>query len=200
MKPFNLVLTALAVFVGSSVPARADITYTVSMIGSGTFDGTSFSDADVDVFLTGDPAGVTQSGTVFFITGPLMVTVAGLGTDTYTAAGMVVDNQASNVHSLGVGFGGLDSPAFLGLFNSAFSTYALQGPLGPVTSSDLFGIGGSQATLGGLVSFSTSGPETFTAVETTPEPASWLLLGIGLAILPFLKRRAQSFLKSSAVL
>lgn len=120
-----------------------------------------------------------------------MVTVAGVGTDTFSTTGIVVDNQdQGGVHAIGVGLGDVDAPAFLGFFDPTFETYNLQSAIGPITSSDLFGVGGSYSTDNGSITLTVDNDqETFEADIVVPEPASLSLAALGIAALAVAIRR-----------
>jgi hypothetical protein len=185
MKRFA-VLAVVACLGGSALSGtgRADlITYTEQATASGSLGSTSFTNALVTLTFTGDTANVTQPRPGIFAnsTGTATVTVAGLGTATFTDAIEVFDVQRLSA----AGFadssaGGID---VLFSFNSVFASYDLTTPIGPASGSSSTSTGQPFGTdLGPLVFSSVAGTSTFTATTSTtatPEPASLTLLGVG---------------------
>lgn len=174
-------LRAAAVILGlvASASGRSEaafIMYTESAVGSGSLGGTAFTNALVTLTGTADTNNVTNPSTDLF-TNPLSsatVTVAGVGTATFTDAFQITLRRNAQV----AGFGDLTTNAFvLGNTNAAFATYDLRSPIGPLTGPSV-GLPGSVSgtTSGSLVINSAPGQATFTASpNAVPEPSSLTL-------------------------
>jgi hypothetical protein len=176
---FLAVVACLGVCALAGTGRAESITYTMKATGSGSLNGTPFTDAPVTLTLSGDTANVMGIGQSFLITGTATVTVAGV-TDTFKDPITVVVDQSGGQ----AGF--FDGLAILNTFNSAFNSYDLKTPIGPVT-------GGASGNAGNMVPLTPGGSfvwgaggvpgtSTFTATTqttTAPEPASLTLLGVG---------------------
>jgi hypothetical protein len=180
------VLTTLCCAAASAGP----ITFTETQNGIGSLGGKAFS-APVTIVLTSDTSTITGGSGVFFDIGPATVTVAGLGTATFT------DTMEAAV-SQGCPCAGIsDETTDLSVMfdtNSAFSTYDLSTAIGPLLgeSSGNSGLGFSTSMGAFILSSSLNNeehPATFTAatVGSVPEPATLGLLTAGIAL--FLIRR-----------
>lgn len=195
----RLILAAAAlVLVGEVTQAQADpVTYTISSAVSGTLGGTPFTDALVTVTLTGDTADITPGPTpytdVVVNAGNATVDVSGIGTATFTDSILIVDTL-SDTTIFGVpAVLFLDYTTGTGIMlqtGSVFTTYDLASSLGPITGSGGVASGSSMTpvfpTTDGDLTWDVGqslGPSTFTAVVTTPEPGSFVLLcGVVLAL------------------
>lgn len=188
-----LVAGLIATGILGGVASAASITYTESATVSGTFGGTPFTNALVTVTLTGNSANVMPGPTPFTDLvenpGTATVSVAGLGTGTFTDSIVIVSTLTDNV------LGGpvvlfLDNTTGTGIVlqeGSIFTTYGLQGPLGPLSGTGGVASGSSVTpvfpTTAGNLTWAIGqslGPTTFTAVGGVPEPGSIILLGTGL--------------------
>ena len=116
------------------------------------------------------------------------VTIAGVGTGTFTDDILVTVNQSG----LLAGFTDVTTDKFLlGNYNSAFATYDLQSSIGPTSGTAVanpvfFGTTGGQFLI-----ISVSTPATFSATTSAiPEPTSFVMLAIGVSgFLGFVHRR-----------
>ena len=184
----------LAVALSCSVAHATSITYSLTTTASGTFGGSPFTNAQVTLTLTGDTANVVPGPTpytdVVVNPGTATVNVSGLGTGTFTDSILIVDTL-SDLTIFGV-------PAVLILDNttntgivlqtgSAFTTYDLLTSLGPLSGTG--GVASGSAitpvfpTTAGDLTWTVGqslGDSTFTAVTTTPEPGTFVLVGSGL--------------------
>jgi hypothetical protein len=173
------------------------LTYSESFTGSGTFDGTAFSNQSVAISITADTADITSTGqspNIWLLQGPLTVSVNGLGSTLFTSTGgVVVNNGQGGVFAGELGLStDPNATAFFGIFNPAFQTYDVSTSFGPVTDAGTFGTGGSTSM--GSLSLSSFGAVTFDvtgAVTATPEPVTLLSTGIGLALLVLGYRRKR---------
>jgi hypothetical protein len=157
-------------------PAHAiPITYTVAGTATGALGASAFTNALVTVALVGDTSFVGLNS------GSATVTVAGVGTAVFTDTIAVTDNPSNP--SAQIADVTLNRLIF-GTNAPAFATYDLRGPIGPISGTALinaFAI--FPTTLGNFDMASVSGnTSTFTATtaSSVPEPASIVLLGIGL--------------------
>ena len=152
---------------GFAAPAAASpIEYTETATGSGTLNGTAFTNDLITITAFGDTTGVITVMPGFFVNPGIVATVTVSGvTDTLPNAVVFVIQGPP----LGPSAGFADSVqnlAILDTVDSAFSTYALNTAIGPITgpnfgqSSTATGSGGSFQILSppGLVN------STFTAV------------------------------------
>jgi hypothetical protein len=180
------VLTTLCCAAASAGP----ITFTETQLGIGSLGGTSFNNALVTLVLTTDTSTITGSG-IFYDIGPATVTVAGIGTATFTDTMEVFSNQGN--HAAGIEDAQPGMGDVLDVFNTAFGTYALNTAIGPLPGNPEGSPGQSFPTsLGAFILTSSANgdhPAMFaaTTVGSVPEPATLGLLTAGIAL--FLIRR-----------
>jgi hypothetical protein len=179
----SLLLTttaAAAVWMATIPPAGAAlITYTEETIGSGTLDGQAFTDADVLLTASGNTSNITHP-IPNLIRNALVagtVTVAGIGTDTFTGP-IEVEQQndvAVAILQAGVGF-------ILGTSTSdhAFAGYGLATSFGPIDGDSLLNPGHAFATSSGAFTLSSTDRTATFDASAVPEPVSAVLLVTGL--------------------
>jgi hypothetical protein len=174
-------------------PAHAiPITYTVAGTATGALGASAFTNALVTVALVGDTSFVGLNS------GSATVTVAGVGTAVFTDTIVVTDNPGNP--SAQIADVALNRLIF-GTNAPAFATYDLRGPIGPISGMALinaFAI--FPTTLGNFDMASVFGnTSTFTATTSAsvPEPASVVLLGIGLLAARVRHGRTRRQLRSS---
>jgi len=180
------ILTTLCCAAASAGP----ITFTETQNGIGSLGGKAFS-APVTIVLTSDTSTITGGSGVFFDIGPATVTVAGLGTATFTDTMEAAVSQGCPC--AGISDETTDRSVMFDT-NSAFSTYDLSTAIGPLLgeSSGNSGLGFSTSMGAFILSSSLNNeehPATFTAttVGSVPEPGTLGLLAAGIAL--FLIRR-----------
>jgi hypothetical protein len=181
------ILTTLCCAAASAGP----ITFTETQTGIGSLGGKAFNDVLVTIVLTTDTSTITGGSGVFFDIGPATVTVAGLGTATFTDTMQAVVSQGCPC--AGISDETTDRSVMFDT-NSAFSTYDLSTAIGPLLgeSSGNSGLGFSTSMGAFILSSSLNNeghPATFTAttVGSVPEPGTLGLLAAGIAL--FLIRR-----------
>jgi hypothetical protein len=168
----------------SAIAANATIiTYTESVTTSGTLDGTAFTNKLVTLTLTGDTASISGGPSIFVLNGPATVNVAGVGSDSFTDQISVFSNQTTSIAGFTDNTKGFD---MLRTTNAAFSSYNLNGPIGPVSgASSSSGTGIPYTTQGGTLilggPFNIDNPSIFTATAGAPEPGAVRLVLSGLA-------------------
>lgn len=168
--------------------ARAELlTYTVSIMASGSLGAETFTDARVMLSLTADGDAVTESGGIFSTpVAPAFVEVEGIGVAEFTDDIAVWLNttvdSGTNAFALFVnrttGFG------IFGVISPDLLSYDLRSAVGPVSGTSGLNLGRAYGTTLGDFSMS-SGAQTATFTAATragviPEPPSLVALGVGL--------------------
>jgi hypothetical protein len=179
--------------------AAAPITYTISGTGSGSLDGTSFTDDLVTITGIGDTANVVTIPLHSLNPVPLTINISGVGTDTITSNAELdivpaIENARfdanNNSSTLAILIATISS-------SSAFASYDGTTAIGPVTDTG-FTSGNTFPTTGGIFVLSSIGNTTFTATigSATPLPAALPLFATGLGAIGLLgwrrKRKAQA--------
>ena len=189
MKRTACLLAPLAFLLSGFANAEV-VTYTETATVDGSLGSSTFTDAALTLTFVSDTSDVNNEGSGLFNNTTGSLAIAGVGTATVTDQVQAVDNQNGPL----AGFGDNTENAFiLGTRDGAFSTYDLTTSIGPITNSAVFNAGTSFATDEGgfIISRVDGGDATFTAVvgAATPEPATTVLIGIGMVGLAALRRR-----------
>jgi len=185
---FSVVAFAVVLFAGGYALAEP-ITYTENVTGTGSLGGTAFTNANLSFSMSTSTTS-DIGGSWFTNSGPLTVTVAGIGTATFTDP----DIQASMafwVHGISwtgptvtnFYFSDIGGNAFiLGTLVPGLVDYNGSTSFGPVVGDPTFNSGSTFATTDGyLVLNGTSGESSFAAnAAAVPETSGLVPLGIGL--------------------
>jgi hypothetical protein len=176
---------AAALLLGGGASA-GPITYTETTVASGSLGGTSFTNALVTLIATADTNNVTLDSPLLnsFDVNNIVttVTVSGIATGAFTFNTLTFDNFQTSVAGIEVGSVGSLGANILDVENAAFATYDLKSSIGPISGVPHFNPGASFATTAGNFNItSASGNATFQATTTVPEPASLVMLSLGLA-------------------
>jgi hypothetical protein len=179
-------LTAIAASAGTL------LTYTETVTTSGTLDGTAFTNQLVTITLTGDANGIMNSGFELLLTGSASVTVAHVGSDAFTdamAALVIPASQTAGISDRSRSADVLDT------INSAFASYGLNTPIGPLSgmsnsNTDKNGSPIPFPTASGSLllngPFDVSHPSIFTAAAiAAPEPETLAMFEAGIALFMF---------------
>jgi hypothetical protein len=177
MKRFVFAAIACGLFglVGSADASL--ITYTQTTTASGTLGANSFTDAAITMVATADTASVTGGSGFFSVNNDtLKVTVAGIGTATFTGSTDSFVNQGFAPPAAGEGMLGV---SILDTLSNAFAAYDLKTAIGPITGASFIRPALSYATDLGLFNLSSAGDATFTASLGTavPEPSTLAVSG-----------------------
>ena len=196
MRYSRIIGIALAAFAFAAPAMASPITYTEVGTGSGTLDGTSFTNQLVTITMTADTSNITMTMGLIENHGATTVTVSTVGTDTLTNPFVFV-NQTF-VPTAAAGFGDtVLLTSIMDTFNSAFASYALLA-IGP-TYGPSFISGDTVATGSGTFRLSSMGDTTFTAtagVSAIPLPAALPLFATGIGALGLLGWRRKRKLSS----
>ena len=173
LKPRELFRAVLLIMSCCSISSAFLLTYTEQAIASGQLGFASFALQPITLTLTGDTGAITQPIPGIYVElGTGILSIDGVGTADFTDVVQVVSNQVDQ----DAGFGDLTVfQAILFTGSSAFTSYDLQNPFGPVSGVAIFNPGTSfNTTAGGFRINSISGLSTFTATVPVPEPGEWL--------------------------
>jgi hypothetical protein len=157
--------------------------YTFSGIGSGSLDGSAFSDASFTISAVGNGVVIESSLAASTTVESATVSVDGLSPDTF-AASMVLEcaRQPANGAGVDLYLGSPFNTFVIGITNSSFFFYDLAAPFGPVSGAPGVNAGSSIPTTLGNFSLTSVSSETFQAsVSPVPEPSSLSLAGLGCA-------------------
>jgi hypothetical protein len=178
----GLAVAVLGLAAGGAGRARADIvTFNYTVTASGGFGTSTFTNALVTLTQVADTDDVTFNSGIYFLTPETStVSVAGLGTATFTGPTFDASIPGGLV---GLFSGTTSGPIILGVNNAALAGYDLQGAIGPFTGVATINPGSAFATSSGDFVFgSTSGLATFQATVGTaaviPEPSSVAMAGL----------------------
>ena len=194
----GLLLLLLSMALVSAPAYAVPITYTESVIASGSLGGVPFTDALLTISLVSDTLNATRFR---FNRGVATVDVDGIGTATFTSDDMRLVKSTTtffNVPQLGIS----DFELHAGIMftqSQSFGGYNLRGPIGPVSGpGNVNRFQSFPTTLGALAISSTLGDFTFVATtvgtpEPIPEPTSLTLVAAGLlAALGFRRYRLRA--------
>jgi hypothetical protein len=175
--------TFLGIALLCGVASAGPITFTEQTIHSGSLGGTTFTNALVTIVLIGDTSTVSSSGGVFTDFGTAIVTVAGIGSATFTDQMEAFSNQSAGIAGIADHTNSVQADAIT-LFteNSAFSGYALAMSIGPLSGPGGFTGISFPTSSGAFIEDNVGGTSTF-AASTSPEPTSQMLLVVGFASL-----------------
>lgn len=198
MSKHALLATALAsaALMSAQRAQATPITFTETVIGSGTLDGEVFSDALVTFTGAADTTQVIGHSQISHL--PIEVDVAGVGSDTFTDDFLVFANDVANTN---IGFGDVTNNLALMYVAGPVNGYDLKSDFS-LTGGVIKNLNADYATTGGDFSFSgTAEVATFRAElgSATPEPAAWALMitGFGLTGAMLRRRRGAGASKSS---
>jgi hypothetical protein len=181
--------------------AAALFTYDITGTGSGTIGGQTFSNAAYDLRLTGDTANL--SGNAYNPLSLATITIGGLSTFTFTSATTLGHGVGGN-QVVFFGFSGgsdifdfnLSSADWTALqFGSCSSCFA--STFGPLIGTNPFisqfaNIG----TSGGALTFTGSSNVAFSSFAV-PEPATWMLLIVGIGLAGGLLRHRRALARAA---
>jgi hypothetical protein len=166
---------AAAVAISPAAASAALLTYTETADVSGSLNGVTFTDDLLTITGVGDTSSISGGPSFFFLGLPAEFTLSGGGSGTFTDSIYVVSNQSVTRG----GFSDFSQDLTLLItYSSAFATYDLSTPFGPVSGDPIYN-GGSffPTTAGALIIDSVSGDATFTA--TIPEPSTSVMMILG---------------------
>ena len=157
---------------------------------SGSLGSSTFTNALVTATFFGDTTNVSPVGSDYLNTvGAAFVTVAGLGTATFTDSVIAFDVQGGLVAGI---YDATVSNEILDTQNSAFATYDLTTPIGPISGTANVPVALSfETNMGALVFTSIGRTSTFSAGEV-PEPLTSTLTCSGLVLIAILRLRQRA--------
>jgi hypothetical protein len=174
---------ATLVLAGAS-QARADmIMFTESIVGTGTFNGSSFTNALVTFTEVADTANIQSLGQGYQLAGTATVTVAGLGSDGLPTTEIETQPVSQYFPAL-ISFDSSDDKGtnIIYDFSNDLNGYDLSTSIGPIVGTGAANLYSPISTTTGSFDFtSVTGSSTFTATLTSsavPEPSSLAMCGL----------------------
>lgn len=190
---------ALVLAAPLSAADAATVIYTISGTGTGSLNGTSFTDQAYSIMLTGDTANVASCGTSCQDLGPLnqaVVTINGFAPVTLT-----LDTRIGIARGINAFFFGLDGAGdYLDFFvtDAQETAFNFLAGYGPVTGTGVFALDQflNVASSGGALTLSQSSNVQFsTADGAVPEPSTWAMMLFGLGAIGAAVRRKKQELQ-----
>lgn len=196
-------LLGAAIFLAAPLSAAnaATVTYTISGTGTGSLNGSAFTDAAYSIMLTGDTANVASCGTSCQDLGPLNQAVVSI--NGFAPVTLTLDTRIGIARGINAFFFGLDGGSdYLDFFvtDAQETAFDFLAGYGPVTGTDVFSLNQflNIASSGGALTLSQSSNVQFSTAEgavAVPEPSTWVMMLFGLgAVGAVVRRRKRSLL------